>query len=189
MELDKRIIPGKRPLIRLDAEQAKEFIGKECYFSDVLDDFEDLDEFKDKIIVDGCYVYLYKGKLNGVFANDGRFIVGKNDISYRFDYCLPCEWVREEKKEKKEPKYRPYNDAQEFFNDIGCSVGDVIHYRRKSDNTRYRSIIAGTSRERDGEELVCFCNGWYTMEELFDLYEVFTSGDWQPFGILEEYQP
>lgn len=98
MELDKRIIPGKRPLTRLDSEQAKEFIGKECYFSDDLDDFEYLDEFKDKIIVDGCYFYLYKGKLNGVFANDGRFIVDKNNISFRFDYCLPCEWVNQEQK-------------------------------------------------------------------------------------------
>lgn len=34
MELDARIVEGKKPLTCLDAEQAKLFIGKECYFSD-----------------------------------------------------------------------------------------------------------------------------------------------------------
>ena len=44
MELDKRIIKGKRPLTCFDTEQAMQFIGKQCYFSDDATDFMDLDK-------------------------------------------------------------------------------------------------------------------------------------------------
>lgn len=36
MELDKRIREGKKPLNAFDAEEAKQFIGKEGYFTDCL---------------------------------------------------------------------------------------------------------------------------------------------------------
>lgn len=176
MNLDPKILPGKRPLTCFDTEQAKEFLGKECYFSNCKVHYKNLSAFeKFECLTDYCI-----GTLTAIMdLGDRVFDVDQQCNEFR--YCLPCEWVKEE---KKEPKYRPYKDVQEFFNDIGCSVGDVIHYRRKSDNTRYRSIIVGTSR-KDGHELVFFCNEWYTMKELFDLCEVFTSGDWQPFGVEE----
>ena len=44
MELDKRIKEGKRPLNCFDTEQAKQFIGKKCYFSDDARDFMNLDK-------------------------------------------------------------------------------------------------------------------------------------------------
>lgn len=166
MNLDPKILPGKRPLTCFDTEQAEKYIGKLCYICDEYDYFHALALIKPTI-------------LKGVEDCEVPFQYGSDRQA---EFCLPCEWVKEE---KSEPKYRPYKDVQEFFNDIGCSVGDVIHYRRKSDNTRYRSIIVGTSR-KDGYELVFFCNEWYTMKELFDLCEVFTSGDWKPFGIEEQ---
>ena len=175
MKLDSRILEGKRPLTCLDIEQAQNFVGKKCYLTNDISIFSDLDSFKD---TEGCSDAPYVGVIDRLTNINKELSMVFDTTFLRWKFCIPCEWVKEE---KKEPKYRPYKDVQEFFNDIGCSVGDVIHYRRKSDNTRYRSIIVGTSR-KDDHELVFFCNEWYTMKELFDLCEVFTSGDWQPFG-------
>ena len=44
MELDKRIVPGKRPLSCFDTEQAWRFMGKQCYFSNDARDFMNLDK-------------------------------------------------------------------------------------------------------------------------------------------------
>lgn len=89
------IIKGKKPLTCLDVEKAVRFIGEECYFSDDLDNFECLDRFKNKLIIEGYYSNMYKGKLLGIFVNDNTFIVDKDDMGSRFDYCLPCKWVKE----------------------------------------------------------------------------------------------
>ena len=42
MELDKRIKPNKMPLTCFDINKAKQFIGKNCYFSCVMEAFENL---------------------------------------------------------------------------------------------------------------------------------------------------
>ena len=39
MNLDPRIIEGKRPLDCFDTDAAKEFIGKACYFGINIEDF------------------------------------------------------------------------------------------------------------------------------------------------------
>ena len=39
MELDKRILPGKRPLTCFDTEEAKKFIGEKGYFNHNLSRF------------------------------------------------------------------------------------------------------------------------------------------------------
>ena len=41
IELDKRIISGKKPLTAFDEIDSK-FIGKDCYFSDYAGDYGDL---------------------------------------------------------------------------------------------------------------------------------------------------
>ena len=46
MELDSRIKEGKRPLTCFDTEQAKEFLGKECYFSNCKSHYKNLSAFE-----------------------------------------------------------------------------------------------------------------------------------------------
>lgn len=70
IELDKRIIEGKKPLTCLDTEQAKQFIGKQCYFADNIEDFSNLDntsvltgfltDIDDDEMISGCF------KSNGI---------------------------------------------------------------------------------------------------------------------------
>ena len=50
MELDKRIKEGKRPLTCFDTEQAKRFIGKECYFTNAYCTFEELNSIPKAIL-------------------------------------------------------------------------------------------------------------------------------------------
>lgn len=175
------IIKGKKPLTSHDVTEARQFIGKECYFSDDLDNFEYLDEFKGRLIVDGDYSNMYKGKLLGIFANDNAFIVDENDIGSRFDYCIPCEWVQEIKK----PKYRQYSleEFKERFN-----IGWVIKFRGKHSGADYRLVFNGYVEYHDGDEpVIVLGHLGYTLRELFEDYEWIDSESegYMPFGIKE----
>ena len=173
MDLDRRILEGRKYLDLFDTKEAQKYVGTKCYFTDKIARFSNLDDSQ-----------LVKATLTDVKTGDYEYCYGSDEIGvdgkYYARYVLPLEWVKLEK------TYRPYKDIQEFFNDIGYNVGDVIQYRRKSDSTDYRSTIVGTSRGKDGDELVFFCNEWYTMKELFDLCEVLTPDGYKPFGVLNE---
>lgn len=173
MILDKRILNGKTYLDCFDTEEAKQFIGKKCYFTRDLSRFENLD---------GPGVY--KVTLTDI-SDHYEVCYGSDELGIQqWDYArfiIPCEWV----KGAIEKKYRPYKSTLEFFDDIGRSIGEIIHYRRKSDGTEYQSYIAGTSHDVNGVETVFFCNEYYTMKALFDYCEIATSDGWRPFGIKE----
>ena len=93
MELDKRIKEGKRPLTCFDIEEAKAFLGKECYFSNAYCTFEDLNSIPKAIL---------------------QYVSDNKDASdpyktacYYYPFCLPCEWVKEPEK-----KWRAYTIAE-----------------------------------------------------------------------------
>lgn len=192
MNLDKRIIKGKKPLTRLDVEEAVKFIGKECYFCDSLDSFEYLDEFKDKLIdAGGYYVDRYKGKLLGIFANDARYVVDEYNLYSRFDYCLPCEWVKTEK------KYRPYS-LNEFLDNH--EVGDKITFRLKleeqpEDFIRHKVMFCGYQivtgkADTPGEGFINLGGTLVSLQTLFEDYETPNNylypEVWEPFGVSDE---
>lgn len=166
IELDKRIIEGKKPLTAFDVMESK-FIGTDCYFSDKASDFGDLSN---------CQV----GTLVSRDGMTGVFNATKNNSYANFDYCLPCEWVEEEKKEPKEPKYREYKNLDEFLDVTGLEIGDLIHLKFPGGNDAELLIVGG-------------CNNGlfigihkYTFKQLFAMVEISISGEWQPFGVLEE---
>ena len=164
MELDKRIMSGKKPLTAFDEMESK-FIGTDCYFSDKPSDFADVSK---------CQV----GKLMSLDAVSGMFGASKNNSYAVFYFCLPCEWV-EKKKEPKEPKYREYKDLGEFFDVTGLEIGDLIKLKFPGNNVAELLIVGG-------------CNNGlfigihkYTFKQLFEMVEISISGEWQPFGVLE----
>ena len=73
MELDKRIKPNKMPLTCFHLNVAKLFMGKTCYFSRVIETFENLNN---------CV----KAPLEHI---------DDNPMPFNHNYCfvLPCEWV------------------------------------------------------------------------------------------------
>lgn len=162
MELDKRIKEGKKPLTAFDVMESK-FIGTDCYFSDKASDYGDLSNCQI-----GCL--LSRDGMTGVFN------ATKNNSYANFDYCLPCEWVEE----KKELKYREYKDLDEFFVVTGLEIGDLIKLKFPGGNDAELLIVGGCND--------CLFIGIhkYTFKQLFEMTEISISGEWQPFGVLEE---
>ena len=165
MELDKRIKEGKRPLTFFDTEQAKEFIGKECYFSNAYCTFEDLHRIP-------------KSELQYI-SNDKDASDPYKTACYFYPFCLPCEWVEEEKKEP-EKKYREYKNLDEFFDVTGLEIGDLIHLKFPGGNDAELLIVGGCNNS------LFIGIHKYTFAQLFAMVEISISGDWQPFGVIED---
>ena len=164
MELDKRIKEGKKPLTCFDVKEAKQFIGKECYLSNSIADYADLNNVTAKRILD--YV-----------SNTG--IPYSSNPAGIYCYCLPCEWVEEEKNEP-EKKYREYKNLDEFFDVTGLEIGDLIHLKFPGGNDAELLIVGGCNNS------LFIGIHKYTFAQLFAMVEISISGDWQPFGVLEE---
>lgn len=169
MELDERIIEGKRPLTCFDVEEAKKYIGKECYFTSKFENFENLSKLPYAILynVDNSPVPFQCYGDDGVLCYDC--------------FILPCEWVTKKK------TYRPYKNVQELFEDVGVYIGDTIHFRSKSKETEHHALITSYITLKSGTEKLCLggTKYYYTMHELFDLFELHSRGEWIPFGIEE----
>lgn len=163
MELDKRIIEGKRPLTCFDVEIVKQFIGKEGYFSHYIDDYADLEN-----------TVLGTLGSTGDTYHESFVCTEETSDNYYYEFFMPSEWVEEEK------KYREYNDLDEFFDVSGLEIGDLIKLKFPGNNVAELLIVGG-------------CNNGlfigidkYTFKQLFDMVEISISGDWQPFGVIDE---
>ena len=159
MKLDKRIIKGKRPLTCFDIEEAEKYIGKLCYMCDEYNLFYQLNLIEPAILmgVEDCEVPFH-------FDSDKQA-----------EFCLPCEWVTEE-------KYRPCT-----LDDFGLHIGDLIRFRRKDDHNIEVCTMYMGYMKNNGIVKVMLGNTYYSLEELFDNYEWFDkdSNTWEPFGVEE----
>ena len=176
MELDKRIKEGKRPLTCFDVEQAKQFIGKKCYFSDDARDFMNLDK------ADGDTLF-YVAELQNIWTAE-EYCFADNSNDYRF--ILPLEWVKPEEPEK---KYRPFS-LDEFFNIF--EVGDLIVFKMKNTDevkcamfTGYITDVERIDDKTPGAVELMLGIFHYSLFSLFEDFELLYHGEWQPFGIKE----
>ena len=173
MELDNRIIKGKKPLDCFDAENKeliKPFLNKEGYFSNNLENF---------CLLDGCF----KRLLSNVFKE--RKSCFTDDEGRDWKFFLPVEWVKEPEK-----KYRPYTLAEWVEKH---EIGEVIHYRDKDYKQEFCVMYSGYIID-EGEDIqdvrtigriVLMFTGYF-LEELFKDYEICINGEWQPFGVLDK---
>lgn len=173
LELDSRILEGKKPLNCFDTEQAKQFIGKKCYFSDDARDFMNLDK------ADGDTLF-YVAELQNIWTAE-EYCFADNSNDYRF--ILPLEWVKPEESKEPKKKYRPF-DIKEFIKKY--SVGSVFQIRQK------RKKITETCVQYVGykifQQKIYLGITDFTLDELFENFEMIEpQGDvWIPFGVLEE---
>lgn len=172
MELDSRILEGKKPLNCFDTEQAKQFIGKKGYFSHYIDNYADL-----KNTVLGTL-----GSTGDTFHESFCCIEEPFD-NYYYEFFLPAEWVKEPE------KYRPYTLAEWVDQH---EIGEVIHYRDKDYKQEFCVMYSGYIID-EGEDvqdvrtigrIVLMFTGYF-LEELFKDYEIEVNGEWKPFGIEE----
>ena len=161
MELDKRIIEGKKPLFCLDTEEAKQFIGKEGYFTNHL----------------GVFAHIRRIEKYMLTAIDEKAQSCFKDVDgVRWDWFLPTEWVKPEEPEK---KYREYKDLGEFFDVTGLEIGDLIKLKFPGNNVAELLIVGSC----DNGLFIGIYK--YTFKQLFEMVEISISGEWQPFGIEE----
>ena len=169
MKLDPRIIEGKKPLGCFETEEAKKFIRKECYFADNECCFQSLD-FEQ---------WSSAGK--GILENVSD--IGSN--AYRscrnwYAYCLPCEWVQEQKK----PQWRAFKDHaeyKEFLND--GIIESWVKIREKETKDTFEVMYVG-----GGEDIIYLGGRAFSLSYLFEQYELFNecAREWQPFGVEDK---
>ena len=176
MELDKRIIEGKKPLTCFDIEEAKLFEGQKGYFSHYIDNYADL-----------------KNTVLGTLGSTGdtfheSFCCTEEPFdNYYYEFFMPAEWVKPEEPKK---KYRPYS-LEEFLKIF--DVGDQIKFKSKDNGEVKCAMFTGyiTDVDRIDDKtpgscelmLGCF---HYSLLSLFKECELFLNGEWQPFRVIED---
>lgn len=159
-KLDKRI---RGVLGAFDTWRAEQFVGKECYFTDELDKFSDLDNRG-----------VFKGTLGRITGAPCWPYEMTGEDPWRAKYIVPRAWVK--------PRYKQYFCVMEMLSDLKLKIGDVIHYRYKDTKDQYTEMITGTT-EYNIPGKVCLGGTWWFMHELFDSLEIYRDNEWKPFGL------
>ena len=162
MDLDKRIKNNHRPLCVIDIKWAMGFIGKNGFFADAINCFENLSECQSGLLIS------VKDKKLHPFECD-------NQLHYTF--FIPAEWVKEPEK-----KYRPYTLAEWVDQH---EIGEVIHYRSKSEGIEAHIMYMGTYHHKNKGTIVLGVAS-YTLDCLFEEFEIEIDGKWLPFGVIED---
>lgn len=174
MILDSRIKDGKRPLTCIDIEQAREFEGKLCLFSNAYANYKNIQEYTK-----------HHPKRTGILNFEMAEPLVNGDLVFRnanegvcYSLVLPMEWI----KEPKAPEFVPYTlDTwkQEF------EPGDVITFTGKentSDEGNYfKFLYSGYVKHPDNCIRVVLGPWLFSFDELLT-YKINRDGTWEPFG-------
>lgn len=166
MKLDLRIIKGKKPLTPFDIDEAREYVGKDCYFTSRITNFESLDH-------NACDIK--KGELTEIIPNHLASApychTSENDV-WNESFIVPCEWVETS---------RPFT-IQEF---LQCfNVFETIHYRKKHND----SVLTGQFKGfyvLNEDVTVQIGNSVIPLKTLYNECEVYIFGKWQVFGFTQ----
>lgn len=167
MKLDPRIEQGKKPLTPFDVDEAREYVGKDCYFTSHIADFNAIDRHG---------YYIKKGKLTSIIFNNDidpapYCHTSENDV-WNESFIVPCEWVETS---------RPFT-IQEF---LRCfDVFETIHYRKKHND----SVLTGQFKGfyvLNEDVTVQIGNSVIPLKTLYNEYEVYIFGKWQVFGFTQ----
>lgn len=171
LDLDSRIKAGKRPLNCFDTEQAMQFLGKQCYFSDDATDFMDLDK------ADGDSSF-YIAELQNIWTVE-EYCFADNSNDYRF--ILPVDWVKTEPEETT----RPFT-LKEFLEKF--KIMYPIRYRPifSRDFIIVAGVIGWFEDKENGDDGVIIGSRNHLLKDLFDSYEFEQDGQWFPFSVTEK---
>lgn len=164
LELDKRI-PNKNCILTcFDTECAKQYIGKQGYFTNCFSLFANINS-------------LVKGTLTKIcdYSVNEKYATNVGEKFYFF--FLPEDYLKPEEK-----VFRPCT-----LDEFGLHIGDLIKFRKKEDHnfeicTMYMGYI-----KNNGIVKVLLGNTYYSLEVLFNDYEWYDSDSntWEMFGVEE----
>lgn len=156
-----------------NAEKAKEYIGKVCYFGSSL---EDLAHSVEKNY--NCYTLCSIDQ----DRDDAKVFVADTGVDFEVaSFCLPKEKVI-----RPDAKYRPFKNLDELADYLETSVpylvGKILHYKDKENSQEYISMISD----------ICLSNSritlkdWnFSLKDLFNSFELWNGEKWIPFGMKE----
>lgn len=151
-----------------NAKTARQYIGKEGYFGD------SIAELDRKIRGD------FQNILMDIFDSDtdrASFPFGNNDEE-TWSLFIPTDKVR---KEKKWRAFRTFDELKEN----GLILGLHLAYRRK-DNREQRNIGIITGFQLvDNKLTISIGPNTFSLNQLFNEYELYDELEWKPFGIEE----
>ena len=157
-----------------NAEKAKEYIGKDCYFGSSLEDLAHS--------VEQNYNRYTLHSIN-LDRDDGKVFVADTGVDFEVaSFCLPKKKVN-----RPDAKYRPFKNLDELADYLETTVpdlvGKILHYKSKETGKEYISTISDICLSDSRVRL----NGWSNcLENLFSEYELWNGEKWIPFGVLEK---
>ncbi len=168
MELDKRIkdIYTIQTILQHDVD----CIGSKGYFFDEFVQTKDLSKCR-------------YGELIDITTHDDR-----NDLCFKAEYQEGLVgfyrfFIPEKLLKPIEKKYRPYT-VMEFIKEY--PLGSHVHFRPKEKIIEMHRLIDGYNDCLNGAGTLFMCGAMYSMRELYDNYDIFRDGEWQPFGVVDE---
>lgn len=155
-----------------NAEEAKEYLGKDCYFAHSVGGLSE----HIKTGVMGILKDIFNSNYDAVSCAFG-------DGTSTWGLCLPADKVIEVEEPK---KWRPFT-LEEFLNKF--SVGTKISMREKDQTRSFYCLFGGYQTDNDQTEkshILVIGSLWYSLNELLNNYEYLDEhGNWQPFGVKE----
>ena len=157
-----------------NAEKAKEYIDKVCYFGSSLEDLAHSVEQNYN-----CYT-LCSIDLD---RDDAKVFTADTGVDFEVaSFCLPKKKVI-----RPDAKYRPFKNLDELADYLETTVpylvGKILHYKDKATGKEYISMISNVSLSDCRVRL----NGWSDcLENLFNDYELWNGEKWITFGVLEK---
>ena len=158
-----------------NAEDAKEYLGKDCYFAHSVGGLSE----HIKTGVMGILKDIFNSNYDAVSCAFG-------DGTSTWGLCLPADKVIEVEEPK---KWRAFI-FEEFTKIYSMDKPlKIFIYREKGTNITFFALYSGYVK---GDEIsaINLSGQFYTLQTLFDRYELFNDelGKWQPFGIKVEEQ-
>jgi len=161
-----------------NAEEARQYIGKEGYFSDVC--YSDLKLWIKAELID----ISRDSDIASVFMSSEP-VQEDDDEPFSYGLFLPTDKVKQ-----KEKKYRPFKTIGEFLNTLNVGFGSVLVYRRKDEpDMEYVSTFTSYRRYKPTGGLYSVLLGGqsYIVKDLLDKYEWYNAQteEWCSFGVEE----
>lgn len=174
MKLDSRIKDRNHIFDCFGVDEAEKYIGKECYMTNSLADFWNLESIRPRTLTE------IQVKDNGRYV---RYVCNYN-CEFTYTYCLPVELVTP----KNEKTYRPYTieEFQKIF-----TIGQHIKFRFAGINTEKTLLLIGYEvyyqEDNNSETYILIGYETFKLDELFEEYEWQepNSNAWKPFGVEE----
>lgn len=151
------------------------FIGEVCYFANSMSEFDNLES---------CSKGTLSKYVDDSYSTLGCFTAEEFEGDEYYDFFIPEKLLKPIEK-----RYRPFTLA-EWIDQY--EIGDIIHYRCKSQKIELRHMYMGYAHGIDVDiknttsGTLTLGVASYCLDYLFEDYEIEVDGEWKPFGVLDE---